>query len=165
MKKLIVVFSLFISSIAISHNPFHSPFFHHGMGDSFWRDFDRQFQNIDRDMRRLRLQSNSFSTQSRQYFDKDKNSYVIEIKASGLDKNDLDISTEKNMLIIKGSQKIEKTSKHSSLRTSSNFSHSVSIPVDGDGENISADFNNGILKVSIPKLDKPKPKSQKININ
>lgn len=123
------------------------------------------FKNIDRDMRRLRLQSNSFSTQSRQYFDKDKNSYVIEIKASGLDKNDLDISTEKNMLIIKGSQKIEKTSKHSSLRTSSNFSHSVSIPVDGDGENISADFNNGILKVSIPKLDKPKPKSQKININ
>jgi Hsp20/alpha crystallin family. len=41
----------------------------------------------------------------------------------------------------------------------------MSIPRDGDKDNISADFKDGMLTVSIPKLVKPKPQVKKISIN
>ena len=165
MKKLIVVFSLFISSIAISHNPFQSPFFHHGMGDNFWRDFDRQFQRLEHEMNRIKHNSNSFSSQSKQYFDKQTNAYIVAIKINGLDKDDLEINAEKNMLIVKGSKSVENNKHNSRSRSSNSFVHSTSIPKDGDIDNISADFKNGVLKVSIPKLDEPKTDRHQIEIN
>jgi HSP20 family protein len=164
MNKILPIIALLVSTSIGAHGPFQSGFLNQGFNNGFWRDFDRQFQKLDHEINRLKHSANRFSSQSRQYFDEDNNSYVVEIKISGLGKSDIDISTNKNMLIIKGASSSEKTSTNRSARSSSNFSHSLSIPSDGDKDNISADFKNGILKVSIPKLDKPSSKVQKIII-
>ena len=142
MNKILVVAVLLTSTLVSAHNPFQSGFFNQGFNDGFWRDFDRQFQKIDHEINRLKPSENRFSSQSRQFFDEDNNSYVVEIKISGLGKSDIDISTNKNMLIIKGASSSEKTSTNRSARSSSSFSHSLSIPGDGDKDNISADFND-----------------------
>jgi HSP20 family protein len=63
-----------------------------------------------------------------------------------------DISTDKNNLIIKAKQ----TSKSNNRSSSSYFSQVVSLPKDGDVENIMTEFKEGVLKISIPKLDKPR---------
>ncbi len=165
MKKTIFLIGLLASSTLLAHNPFHSNFFNRGFNDGFWRDFDHQFQRLDHEMNRLQHSANRFSSQSRQYFDKDNNSYVAEVKISGLGKEDIDISTHKNMLVIKGARSNEKTTNNQSSKSSSSFSHSMSIPRDGDTDNIKADFKDGVLIVSIPKLDKPKPQVKKITIN
>lgn len=165
MNKILPIIIFLASTLVSAHGPFQSGFFNNGFNNNFWRDFDQQFQQLDHEMNRLKRSANSVSSQSRQYFDKDSNSYVVEVKISGLNKKNINISSQKNMLIIKGIRNNEKTSSNQSSRSSSSFSHAMSIPRDGDTDNINADFKDGVLKVSIPKLDKPKPQSKKITIN
>ena len=165
MRKILPIIALLASTLVSAHGPFKSGFFNQGFNDGFWRDFDRQFQKLDHKINRLQYSKNRFNSQSRQYFDKDSNSYVIEVKLSGLGKKDIDISAHKNMLVIKGMHHSETTSDNQSAKSSTSFSHAISIPRDGDKDNISADFKDGVLKVSIPKLDKPRPQVQKITIN
>ena len=165
MRKILPIIALLASTLVSAHGPFQSGFFNQGFNDGFWRDFDRQFQKLDHKINRLQYSKNRFNSQSRQYFDKDSNSYVIEVKLSGLGKEDIDISAHKNTLVIKGMHHSETTSDNQSAKSSTSFSHAISIPRDGDKDNIGADFKDGVLKVSIPKLDKPRPQVQKITIN
>ena len=162
MNKILPIIALLASTLASAHGPFQSGFFNQGFNDGFWRDFNRQFQQLDHEINRLQYSANRFNPQSRQYFDKGSNSYVVEIKISDLDKANLDVSTNQNRLLIKGTHSSEKNSDNQSSRSSSSFSHSLSIPSDGDKDNISTDFKDGILKVSIPKLDKPISQIKKI---
>jgi HSP20 family protein len=165
MNKILPTIALLVSTLVSAHEPFQSGFYNNGFNNNFWRDFDRQFQRLDHKMNHLQHSANRFRSQSRQRFDKDSNSYVVEVKLSGLGKEDIDISTNKNMLIIKGVRNSAKTSDNQSARSSARFSHSMSIPRDSDKNNINADFKDGMLTVSIPKLDKPKPQVKKITIN
>ena len=165
MNKILLIIALLIPALVSAHGPFQSGFFNNGFNNGFWRDFDRQFQQLDHKINRLQYSTNRFNSQSRQYFDKDSNSYVIEVKLSGLGKEDIDISAHKNTLVIKGVHHSETTSDNQSAKSSTSFSHAISIPRDGDKDNIGADFKDGVLKVSIPKLDKPRPQVQKITIN
>ena len=165
MNKTLIASALLISSVVSAHSPFQSNFFHPGFNDGFWRDFDRQFQRLDYEMNRIKHSANAFRSQSRQYFDKDNNNYVVEIKISGLDKEDIDVKANKNTLIIKGSKNQQKSVDGKSSSTSSSFSHAMSIPRDGDKDNINADFKDGVLIVTIPKLDKPNSAIKQIKIN
>ena len=164
MNKLLLIFALLISTTLSAYSPFHSDFFHHGFNDGFWRDFDRQFQQIDRQINQLKKSGNNLSTQSRQYFDEKNNNYVVQIVIDGLTKDNIDISTTNNMITIKGSHKIEKQSTSGTSRSSRSFTQSFSLPRDADQDNIDASFDNNILTISIPKLDQPKPLVQKITI-
>lgn len=165
MNKILPIIALLASTLASAHGPFQSGFYNNGFNNNFWRDFDRQFQRLDHEMNRLQHSANRFSSQSRQRFDKDSSSYLVEVKLSGLGKEDIDISTNKNMLIIKGMRNSEKTSDNQSSRSSTSFSHSMPIPRDGDKDNISADLKDDVLTVSIPKLGKVKPQVKRVTIN
>lgn len=165
MNKILPITVLLTSTLVSAHGPFQSGFFNQGFDNGFWRDFDQQFQRLDYEMNRLQHSANRFNSQSKQYFDKDSNSYVVEIELSGLGKKDIDISAHKNTLVIKGSRNSERASNNQNTRSLTSFYHAMSIPHNGDKDNISADFKGGVLTVSIPKLDKPKPKVQKITIN
>ncbi|HBN58654.1 MAG TPA: heat-shock protein Hsp20, partial [Gammaproteobacteria bacterium] len=90
MNKILPIIALLTSTLVSAHGPFQS-----GFNNAFWRDFDQQFQRLDHEINRLQYSANRFNSQSRQYFDKDNNSYVVEIKISGLGKSDIDISTNK----------------------------------------------------------------------
>jgi HSP20 family protein len=61
-------------------------------------------------------------------------------------------------------QTAKQSSKSDTRSSSSYFSQVVSIPKDGDVENIVSEFKEGILKISIPKLDKPRAQTKKITI-
>ena len=161
MKKTLAIITLLISTTLSAHGPSQSNLFNHPMfNDGFWRDFDCQFQQFDHQINRLQRNARALSTHSKQYFDKDTNSYIIKIKTSGIDKDNFNISSDKNKLIIKAKQ----SSSDDNRSSSSSFSQMVSIPRDGDIDNIVAEFKNGVLKVSIPKLEKPRSQIRKITI-
>lgn len=94
----------------------------------------------------------------------------IEVQAAlpGVKKEDLDISIHNQLLTIKASQKSEKEEKKDEGRyfrreiMRGAFQRTVSLPDSVDSDNVSANFNDGILKVTIPKSEKSKCKNIEI---
>jgi HSP20 family protein len=96
----------------------------------------------------------------------DKDNVIIEAQLAGIDPEKVDISIENNILCIKGES--EKTSEvddknyyRKEIRRGS-FYRSIPLPAKVDGDKASAVNEDGILKVSIPKVIELKPKTIKI---
>ena len=158
-----LLLALLITTAVSAHEPFNRGFFHPGFNQNIWHDFDRQFREFEQKMRRAQYQQPSFATQSRNYFDANNHQYVIEIKVEGLDKDNLEISTEDGVISIRGKKVIKRQSGNNTARSSSSFSQSLSLPEDADADNIQAKFEDATLRITLPKLA-PKPKTQTIEI-
>ena len=97
----------------------------------------------------------------------DKDHYYIRAELPGILAEDLEIQATGNNLSISGERKIE-TEKdnvryHRKEREEGKFSRAISLPGDVDPDGVSASLTNGILKVSVPKAEKAKPKQITIN--
>lgn len=91
-----------------------------------------------------------------------KDNYLIELAAPGLEKNDFKIDLDNNVLTISSEKKQEHEEKdeHIMRREFSyeTFSRSFSLPEGVDAENIKATHKDGILKVFLPKSEEAKVK-------
>lgn len=159
MKKLLLPL-LALSSVLYAQ-PYQSNFFNNGFGGNVWSNFNQEFQQFSNEMRQMQNER-IFGAQTNRYFNDTNNHYMIEIKVDGLGKENLEITAKDSMIHIVGSVKEVKKMPNGSHSSSRKFSQSYSLPIDADGDNVNAEFNNGTLAVSIPKLDKPK--SNKIPI-
>jgi HSP20 family protein len=97
----------------------------------------------------------------------DKDHYYIRAELPGISAEELDIQATGNNLSISGERKIE-TEKdnvryHRKEREAGKFSRAISLPGDIDPDGVIASLTNGILKVSVPKAEKAKPKQITIN--
>jgi HSP20 family protein len=88
--------------------------------------------------------------------------YEINLSLAGFDKNNLILEVEDNYLSIKGSKKSSKTYTYRESYDSE-FEKKFYLPKDANKENITADFVNGVLLVTIPK-DKTKIIKRKIEL-
>ena len=101
--------------------------------------------------------------------EKDK-SYEIRVDVPGMDKSDLKMSLENHCLVIEGERKEEKEEEdkkskcHFSERHFGQFHREVSLPTNADVDNVNAVYENGVLKVSIPKKETTTAKKQ-ITVN
>jgi HSP20 family protein len=157
MKKIILFFTL-ISSIAIAH---HTPKSYNYF-DDFWRDFDTQFQNFNRQTNYSKY--NNFNPQTRQYFDEKNKQYILEISTGNLTKEDLKIKYENNVLIIGSEKENEQISNNQRSYSSSRFYQSVALPNDANTDAIKAEFKDHVLSIYIPKLKSPHPSGRQIKI-
>lgn len=84
-------------------------------------------------------------------------SYLLELVAPGLNKSDFNIAIEKDILTISYEKKEESTEeKDNYIRkefSSSSFKRSFNLTEKVKADGISAKYENGILKVSIPKTE------------
>ncbi|PLX11083.1 MAG: hypothetical protein C0598_08955 [Marinilabiliales bacterium] len=87
----------------------------------------------------------------------DDNKYVIEVAAPGMKKQDISIKLENNKLVIASEKKEEKQEKNVNYTIKefgfNGFTKTFVVPKEIDAEKINADYNNGILSVSIPKKE------------
>jgi len=85
----------------------------------------------------------------------DKN-YLVLIEVPGVDEKDVKIELSGNVLTIKGEKKEQiESSKDSYYKKECSygyFQRVLNIPDDADSEKIEAKFNNGTIKITIPKL-------------
>ncbi len=93
-------------------------------------------------------------------------SYEVDMAAPGLEKKDFRIELSHGVLTISSEKKVEKESKNAKqfmLREYSYqaFSRSFALPDTVESEKISAKYENGILKVAMPKKEVTKTKSFK----
>jgi len=94
--------------------------------------------------------------------------YHIELDLPGIKKEDIEITTEDNVLTISGERKLKDEAKEEDYyRVESvygKFSRSFTLPEKIDVENIHAESSDGVLEVIIPKLKVEDTKPKKIEI-
>jgi HSP20 family protein len=98
----------------------------------------------------------------------DEHHIVLKVEVPGVDQKDIDIRVENNVLTIRGERKLEKEEKEDNFqrieRRYGSFTRAFTLPSTVDTENVSADYENGVLKISLAKREEAKPKQIKVNI-
>jgi HSP20 family protein len=92
----------------------------------------------------------------------DENHITLKLEVPGIDEKDLDIRVENNNLIIKGERKFEKEEKEENFRRVERqygtFVRSFALPSMVDPNSISANYDKGVLSITMPKRAEAKPK-------
>lgn len=97
-----------------------------------------------------------------------ENAYQLELAAPGFEKADFNVKLEENLLTISTEKKEAKTEstdkqirKEFSYRS---FKRSFTVDEKIDAQNISAKYENGVLKLELPKKEIAKAVAKEINI-
>ena len=98
----------------------------------------------------------------------DENGYTIKLELPEVDKNDVKVNLDKNVLSISGERHLENVEKrenyHRVERSYGQFFRSFTLPPHANLEAIGAEFKNGVLKLHIPKKEEAKPKQIQVEI-
>ncbi len=97
-----------------------------------------------------------------------KDSVVVETPVAGIDPENVNISIENDVLTLEGksekkSEVDEKNYYRKEVRYGS-FHRSVALPVSVNGEKAKATYEKGVLKITIPKEERAKPKTVKVEV-
>jgi HSP20 family protein len=94
------------------------------------------------------------------------NEVVVRAELAGVDKKDIDVSVTDSTITIKGctrrETREEKGDYFRSEITRGSFSRAASLPCEVDGKKASAKFSDGILELTIPKLEASKRHTVKV---
>lgn len=94
------------------------------------------------------------------------NQYLITAELPGLNEQQVHLEVHGNTLTIHGERKSEEKKEHDRYHVMESkygsFQRSFTLPEDADVENISAEFEQGILKVQVPKSSTGKTKKIQI---
>lgn len=98
----------------------------------------------------------------------DRDKYTVTLEAPGIEKEDMNLTMKKNEIIVEGEKKEEKKKEGESYlkveRCYGKFRRAIQLGEEVDQSKISAEFKNGILKITLPKSEKLKPKEFAIKI-
>jgi HSP20 family protein len=86
----------------------------------------------------------------------------VEAEIPGVQAGDLDISVEGNTLVLRGERKPdspENVSYHRRERVSGRFSKSITLPYEVQADNVEAQYQDGVLRLTLPKAEHAKPRS------
>jgi HSP20 family protein len=91
-----------------------------------------------------------------------QNEIVLEAELPGMKPEDVNISIENNVLTIHGERKFEKKDDkdnfHRVERSYGSFTRSFTLPPTVKSENAQAEFENGVLRLSLAKREEAKPR-------
>jgi len=95
--------------------------------------------------------------------------YVIKASIPGVDADNLNVVLEDNVLTVKAEVEAEELAENEQVhireRRTGSFNRSLRFPVDVDGDNIEANYTNGVLSLHVPKSEEVKPKQINVTIN
>jgi HSP20 family protein len=93
---------------------------------------------------------------------------VVKADLPDIDAKDLDIRVENNILTIRGERNFEKKVNEDNYlrveRAYGSFSRSFSLANTVNTEAIKADYQNGVLTLTIPKREEAKPKQIQVSV-
>jgi HSP20 family protein len=91
----------------------------------------------------------------------EENSYFLNVEMPGLNKDNIKIKVEDDNLLIMGDSDNQKDADKNYVykeSCSGNYFRKIKISDQIDSENIAASYENGQLKVELPKSEKAKPR-------
>ena len=156
MKKISIIALFFLTGSVLAHSTMHN-------------DFESMMKRMFKQMQMMDIHHNHFFEgkgkrhKNQKLFMKqseDENTITFNITLEEINKEDLDIHIEKNFLIIKAEKEISSESSHSKRF----FVQKILIPKDADRTGITAQFEDSVLVIIIPKTTKTRPEVQQITI-
>jgi HSP20 family protein len=91
---------------------------------------------------------------------------VVTVELPGVSAEDVDVSVEDSTLTVSGSREfsseVTQESYHRIERRYGAFSRAVTLPPQVDASKVDARFEDGVLTVDVPKMEKAKPKKIQI---
>jgi len=141
-----------------------------------WEPF-REFSTLQDRMNRLfretqgnsqdeSLISSSFAPAVDVY--EDEHNVTLKIEVPGIDEKDIDVRIESSTLTVHGERKIEKEEKEENYRRVErqygSFTRTFNLPPTVDAEKVQADYDKGVLNITLPKKAEAKPKQIKVNV-
>jgi HSP20 family protein len=97
------------------------------------------------------------------------NELVVKADLPDISEKDIDVRVENNLLTIRGERKLDKSVSEDNYlrveRTYGSFSRSFSLPNTVNPEAIAAEYQNGVLTVTLPKREESKPRQVKVSVN
>lgn len=88
----------------------------------------------------------------------------VYVFAPGVDANDLDVSMQQNLLSVSGSRAVEVPERaYRNERFSGKFHRVVTLPEDADGDQVSANYRDGVLQIKVPRREVVK--ARKISVD
>ena len=98
----------------------------------------------------------------------DEQGLRLKLEVPGIDEKDFDVRIENNVLTVRGERKFEKEEKEENFRrverSYGSFVRSFSLPTSVDTEKVSAEYKNGVLTVTLPKMEAAKPRQIKVEV-
>ncbi len=97
------------------------------------------------------------------------NDIVVESAIAGVDPDDIDVNVTTDSISIRGSRKREKTVRDEDYLYQEcywgKFGRSIILPQEVDPEAAQVKFKNGILTVTLPKVNKKKTRKLKVRVD
>ena len=146
----------FLSGSVLAHSTMHNDF------ESMMKRMFKQMQMMDMHHKHLFEGIGKKHNNQRLFMNQseDKNTFTLNITLEGIGKEDLDIYIEKKFLIVKAEKEISGESSHSKH----SFVQKMLIPKNADKTGITAQFEDSVLVITIPKTTKTMPEVQQIII-
>jgi HSP20 family protein len=99
----------------------------------------------------------------------DNDNFYIDALAPGVDPKTLDVSVTQNQLVISGEKtallsSVEAKAIHRSERSAGQFARSITLPSDVNSEKVQATYQDGLLKIILPKAEVAKPKQIQVSV-
>jgi len=89
-----------------------------------------------------------------------KDQIVLEAELPGMNREDFDLTVENNVITLRGERRFEKRDEsdnyHRVERSYGSFSRSFTLPQTVSGEGATAEYKNGVLRVTLPKREEVK---------
>jgi len=94
--------------------------------------------------------------------------YLLNVELPGVSRNDVKIVVQDNQLTIRGEKKQEKESKNSNYhrveRSYGSFQRTFTLPTTVKAEKIEANYNEGVLTITVPKAEEAKAKEIEVKV-
>ena len=97
----------------------------------------------------------------------DKDQFTVVAELPGFKKEDIDLSLHNGVLTISGERKLEEKKGEEGYRNErffGRFQRSVTLPASVDGNDVKATYQDGVLKVVLPKAEEAKPKQIEVSV-
>lgn len=139
-----------------------------------WQPF-HEMDALQRDMNRMfeALASNE-QTSMRQAFmplaemEQTQDAIHLKVEVPGMNVDDLDVQVTKDAVMITGERKSESKSENNGMKRSEfrygSFSRTIPLPAPIDNNQVKGDYQNGILTLELPKLQKQENKVTKVKL-
>ena len=130
------------------------------------REMNRMFDNLFRGVDEPSLLNSSWVPAVDVAEEDD--AYVVMVELPGVNKNDVKITLESNILTIQGEKRAETESKEKNVhrveRSYGSFQRSFTLPTMVKNDKIDAEFKDGILKIMLPKAEEAKPRQIEVKV-
>ncbi len=97
-----------------------------------------------------------------------ENDFLVSVELPGVDRNDVKITLQDDVLTVRGEKKQEKEEKgenvHRVERCYGVFQRSFTLPSSLKSDKIEASYDKGVLTIQLPKVEEVKPKQIEVTI-